>query len=174
MPGNHADSPGFVIVRGTSARGNIQMIEEFLERSWDMLVGRVTGPMHLRFFLQPSMATIFAVLADIRDARKGLPPYLWSVFWDSGDRKSLFQGWWKDVRKVFYVALLLDVVYQLIELRWVYPVQAIFVAAVLAIVPYAVIRGPITRLMYIILHRGTKAESTVIDESKMRQPGRAV
>ncbi len=162
MPGNYANSPGFVIVRDTSAWEKVQMIEEYLGRIWDMLMGRATGPMHFRLFLQPTMAVVFAVIAGIRDSRKGRAPYLWTVFTDPSDRKSLLQNGWRDVRKVFIVALVLDVVYELMELRWVYPGQAILVAVALAIVPYAVIRGPITRLMYGLLHRGAKAESTLI------------
>ncbi len=138
------------------------MIEELLGRIWDMLIGRATGPMHFRLFFQPTMAVAFAVIAGIKDAQKGRPPYLWTVFTDPADRKNLLRSGWKDVRKVFMVALLLDVVYELIELRWVYPGQAILVAVALAIVPYTVIRGPITRLVYSLLHRGTKAQSTVI------------
>ena len=48
---------------------------------------------------------------------------------------------WKDVGKLFLVAVVLDVVYQIIVLHWVYPVQTLIVATMLAIVPYLVVRG---------------------------------
>jgi hypothetical protein len=54
---------------------------------------------------------------------------------------------WKDVWKVFIIALVLDVIYELIVYRWVYPGQAVIVATILAIVPYLLIRGPVTRVM---------------------------
>jgi hypothetical protein len=38
------------------------------------------------------------------------------------------------------------VVYQIIVFRRFYPVEAIVVAAILAIVPYLLIRGPVTRI----------------------------
>ena len=50
---------------------------------------------------------------------------------------------WKGVGKVFILAVVLDVVYQLIEHRWtVYPGEAVLVAIILAIVPYLLFRGP--------------------------------
>jgi tryptophan-rich sensory protein len=53
---------------------------------------------------------------------------------------------WKSVGKVFVLALVLDVVYQVIVLRFVYPGEAIIVAILLAIVPYLILRGLVTRI----------------------------
>lgn len=49
--------------------------------------------------------------------------------------------------KVFIVAVTLDVIYELIVYRWVYPGQALIVATVLAVVPYLLICGPLTRIV---------------------------
>ena len=48
--------------------------------------------------------------------------------------------------KVFIVAIILDLTYEVIVYRWVYPGQALIVAAVLAFIPYLLIRGPVTRI----------------------------
>jgi hypothetical protein len=72
--------------------------------------------------------------------------YLWAVLSDPSHRRDLLQQGWKDVTKVFVAAVLIDVVYQLIALRWVYPGEALLVAFLLAVVPYAVIRGPVNRI----------------------------
>ena len=53
---------------------------------------------------------------------------------------------WKSVGKIFILAIVLDVVYQIIVARFVYPGEAIFVAFVLAISPYLLLRGLTTRL----------------------------
>ena len=53
---------------------------------------------------------------------------------------------WKSVGKVFVLALLLDVIYQVIVEGFVYPGEAIAVAFVLAIIPYVILRGLVTRL----------------------------
>lgn len=54
---------------------------------------------------------------------------------------------WKSIGKVFLLALALDVVYQIIVLRFVYPGEAVIVAFVLAIVPYLILRGLVTRVV---------------------------
>ena len=53
---------------------------------------------------------------------------------------------WKDVGKIFVVAVVLDVICQLIVFRWLYPGEALLVATILAILPYLVVRGPVNRI----------------------------
>ena len=50
---------------------------------------------------------------------------------------------WKDIAKVFVMALVVDAIYQAIAIRWFYPVESIDVAITLAILPYLLIRGPV-------------------------------
>jgi hypothetical protein len=111
------------------------------------MVERVTGPMHFRLLLQPGMATFFAIRDGLRDARECKPPYFWGLFTDKGEREAMAKNGWKSVGKVFILAVVLDVIYQLIEHRWtVYPGEAALVAIILAIVPYLLIRGPVNRI----------------------------
>ncbi len=136
-------------------------IEELLGRIWEMLAGRMDGPMHFRMIMQPTMAAILAIRAGLKDARESRPPYLWTVFSNPADRGDLLRHGWQDIRKVFLIAILLDVVYELIAFQWVYPLQAIVVAVVLAIVPYALIRGPVTRVMGRRTGRETPREASL-------------
>jgi hypothetical protein len=115
-------------------------------RVGSQLVARVSGPMKFRLVLQPLMASFFAIRSGLADARAGKPPYFWSLLTDPGERASMIKDGWKSIGRVFLLALLLDVVYQIIVLRFVYVGEAIIVAFVLAIVPYLFIRGPVTRL----------------------------
>ena len=111
------------------------------------MVERVTGPMRFRLFLQPAMATFFAVRGGLQDAKECKPPYFWGLFTDKGEREAMLKNGWKAVGKVFILAIVLDVVYQLIEHRWtIYPGEAVLVAIILAIVPYLLIRGPVNRI----------------------------
>ena len=128
-------------------------IGELFGAAGDMLRGRTIGPMKFRLILQPAMAIIFAILAGLKDAREGRPPYLWSIFTNRANHYNMLRHGWKDVRRVFIVAFVLDVGYELIVFHWVFPVQALLVAFALAIVPYAIIRGPITRIMRRQPHR---------------------
>jgi hypothetical protein len=121
-------------------------MSEMLMRVWENLIDRVTGPMHFRLLLQPTMAAIFAIRAGIKDGREGRPAYLWSMFTNPADAKYLIRDGWKDIAKVFMMAMIIDAIYQLIELRWFYPLEALIVAVVLAIIPYLLLRGPANRI----------------------------
>ena len=119
---------------------------EFLAQTWDMLIGRTTGPLTPRLILQPTMAVIFAIRAGLKDAREELTPYLKSLATEPARRETLMRQAWKHVRNVFFIALGLDVVYQVIVFKWVFPLQAVIVAVTLAIVPYLMVRGIVTRV----------------------------
>ena len=113
----------------------------------DNMLSRVSGPMHFRLLLQPVMATIFAFIAGRADAKAGKAPYFWGLLSDPGHRRDMLKDGWKDVGKVFLLAILLDVVYQFIVAKFIYPGEAIIVAFLLAIVPYLLVRGLVTRLI---------------------------
>ena len=137
--------------------------EEFLARVWEMLVGRADGPLTLRLLVQPTVAAIFAIRAGLRDAREGRAPYFfWAVFTSRSRRPELFRLAWRDVGKVFLAAFALDVIYELRVYRWVYPGQALIVALVLAVVPYLMIRGPVTRIATAIRARGQEPDDRSI------------
>lgn len=126
------------------------VIGQYIADSWHMLIGgdRAAGPFHLRLILQPVIATILGIRAGRRDARAGHPPYFWSVATagDRTDRQALIRHGWSDIGKVFSIAIALDVIYELVVYHWVYPVQAIIVASILALIPYLLMRGLANRL----------------------------
>ena len=121
-------------------------MEEMLARFWENLMGRVGGPMTFRLILQPIMAAFFAVRSGLKDAKEGKPAYFWALFTNSVHRRDMLRDGWKSVGKVFVIAIIIDLVYQLIVFRWFYPVEALLVAAILAFIPYLVIRGPVNRI----------------------------
>jgi hypothetical protein len=110
------------------------------------LIARVSGPMKFRLVLQPCMAAFFAISSGLADAKAGKPPYFWTIVSNPTARREMIKDGWKSVGKVFILAVVLDVVYQIIEIRFVYPGEAIIVAFILAIVPYLILRGLATRL----------------------------
>ena len=128
---------------------------EFFARVWEMLIGRVDGPFTFRLIVQPTVAAMFAIRAGVRDARENRPPYLWSILTNPSTRHDLLRQGLADVGKVFIVAVILDLAYEAIVYRWVYPGQALIVAAVLAFIPYLLIRGPVTRIArrFVVLDR---------------------
>lgn len=109
------------------------------------LIARVTGPMKFRLVLQPAMACFLAIRAGIADGKNGKPPYFWALLWNPDHRLFMIKEGWKSIGRVFLLAIAMDVVYQIIVRRFVYPGEAIIVAIVLAIVPYLIVRGLVTR-----------------------------
>ena len=121
-------------------------MEDVFSRFLEDLVGRLTGPMKFRLVLQPVMAIIFAVRSGLKDAKEGKPPYFWALFTDPDHRAEMLKDGWKSVGRVFILGIVMDVIYQIIVFKRFYPVEAVVVAAILAIVPYLLIRGLVTRI----------------------------
>lgn len=122
-------------------------MDEIFSRLWDNLVGRTTGPMNFRLILQPLVAAGFAIWAGIKDGRAGRAAFLWTVVTDREQRGDLLRSGWKDVGKVFILAMVLDAIYQLIQLHAVHVLELLIVAPTLAFVPYILLRGPVTRIV---------------------------
>jgi hypothetical protein len=121
-------------------------MEDILTRAIENIVGRVSGPMHLRFIFQPIMAAIFACIGGWSDAKHGNPVYFWSMFSGKTSFREVRKTAWEGVAKVFIAALILDVIYQIIVLKWIYPGETIIVATLLVFVPYLILRGPVSLL----------------------------
>ena len=121
-------------------------MDDIWTRVGEQLMARVSGPMHFRLVLQPGMAAVLAVISGLRDARMAKPPYFWSLITDPSHRKEMLKDGWKSVGRVFILALILDAIYQAYELHFFYVGEAIIVAIVLALVPYLILRGIVTRI----------------------------
>lgn len=122
-------------------------MDDVVVRFLNDLVGRLSGPLTLRLFLQPTVATVFAIRDGLRDARVGRPPHFWRLVTGAPEvRRRRLRETWRAVMKVFILAILLDCVYQWLVFRWVYPVEAIVTAVILAFVPYIALRGIVNRV----------------------------
>jgi hypothetical protein len=92
---------------------------------------------------------LFALRDGNRDAREERSAYLWSLVTDPAQRRYLLESGWKGISKVFVLAFVLDVVYQFMVWRGLKPLQALMTAIVLAVIPYAILRGPVNRVLRI-------------------------
>ena len=110
------------------------------------LVGRIDGPLKFRLILQPAVAIFFSTRAGLQDAREKRDPYFWAIFTEPRQRGKLIREGWHAVMKIFILAVLMDLIYQYLVLGWLYPVAALFVAFMLAFVPYLMIRGTVNRI----------------------------
>src|SRR5947199_10634857 len=118
-------------------------ITDMIARGWENFLARPQGPLNLRFIIQPTLASIIALRAGLKDAKAGRPAYLWAVFTDSDYRKIFLHGGLKDLRIPIVVGTTLDVIYQIIIHRWVYPLELLFTVTLLVLVHYLILRGPV-------------------------------
>jgi hypothetical protein len=121
-------------------------MDDMLARFASNLFDRLEGPFSFRFLLQPIMAMISATRDGLADARQNRPPYFWSLVTRPGQRRHLLREGWTAVTRVIVLGVVMDVLYQLIVFRWIFPGELAVVVLGLAIVPYVLLRGPIERI----------------------------
>jgi hypothetical protein len=112
----------------------------------DQVSDRVSGPMKFRIVLQPLMATFLAIRSGLRDAKSGARPYFWSLVTTPGQRTEMLKEGWKSIARLFFLAMVLDIVYQIFVQHSFHLRAALLVAIVLAILPYLLLRGIVTRI----------------------------
>jgi hypothetical protein len=120
-------------------------------RGWANFLARPNGSLSLRFYIQPTMASLLALRAGIEDARQGRQGYLWAILTRPQRRLQLLHEGWRGAMTPFLLALALDSAYQIMTIGFVYPLELLFTATVLALVPYALLRGPFNRLARLFL-----------------------
>jgi hypothetical protein len=115
------------------------------QRIWLNLVARPEGPLSFRFFLQPLMAAIAALHDGLRDARSVRSPFVRAVLWQPENRVERLIEALNALDRIILLGLVMDAIYQMMALHRFYPTEAVIVALLLAVVPYVVLRGFITR-----------------------------
>ena len=132
-------------------------IIELLSSGVDDLLGRAGGPFRFRLVVMPTVVVVLAIRAHLKDVRAGKPVLVGAFFTSPAERRRLIRSALRDILRVFIVACVLDVIYQILFLRAFYPVQMLIVAVLFAIVPYVLIRGPVTRLVHVMIRRRGEA-----------------
>ena len=129
----------------------MSVLLEMIGRGWENFLARPNGSMGLRFYVQPTMASLLALRAGIQDARQGRQGYLWAILTRPERRLQLLHEGWRGAMTPFLLAIALDCIYQLMTVGFVYPLELLFTATLLALVPYALFRGPFNRLARLFL-----------------------
>lgn len=103
-------------------------------RFWNDIVHRVGGPMSFRFYMQPTMA----VLAALLDARRRAKA-------QAGGQRATPASHLRDSfigsARILLLGLVIDIIYQWKELQQFYPGEAVVIAIGLAFVPYLLCRA---------------------------------
>lgn len=121
-------------------------MHEIFARGWANLLARLDGPMHFRFVVQPLVAMFLGVRAGLRDARRGEPPFLWTVLRYRERRGERVKDALRDIASVLLVAAILDAAYQVVVHGGIFLLELVITVAILALVPYLLVRGPMSRL----------------------------
>jgi hypothetical protein len=121
-------------------------MHDIVARGWANLLARMDGPLHFRFIVQPLVAMLLGARAGLRDARSGEPPFLRGVFQLPERRSQRIKDALRDLATLLIVASVLDAAYQLAVHRSIYLFELVITVALLAVVPYLLIRGPMARL----------------------------
>jgi hypothetical protein len=119
---------------------------DLLQRLWDELVARPSGPMAFRFILQPVMGAIFAVRDGMKDAREGRSPYFWTVLHDPTQRGPRLREGFAAMSRVIGLGVIMEAIYQWRVLGAFRPLEMAIVVLLLCFVPYLLIRGPVARI----------------------------
>ena len=147
-------------------------ILDFLAERFRQIFARAGGPLNFRLVVMPTVVSILAIRAHLRDVREGKPVFFGAFVTSPTERRRLVRSGLKDFGKVFVVACVLDTVYQLIALKGFYPGEMVFVAVMCAIVPYFLVRGPLTRLVYALQRRWRGAAEPTAATTKADGEGR--
>jgi len=74
--------------------------------------------MKIRLILQPIAAILLAIRAGVHDTRASRPLYFWLICTDRVHLRDILRDGWKDVGRVFVIAVVIDFIYQVIVFQW--------------------------------------------------------
>ena len=132
----------FAIV-DTIETGRVHLFsKQFLEE----LPQRFTGAGRFRFILQPTLAIVLGIRSGLADAKAGNPHYLYALLFGGRRRRELLRSGLAAIRNLVAMAIIMDIVFQLILYRSVHPGAAVVIGPILICFPYALSRTLTTRL----------------------------
>jgi hypothetical protein len=118
----------------------------FTPRFIEEMLSRLSGPGRFRFLFQPCAAILLGLRDGARDARAGAAPFLSALMLHRTQRTELFRDALASVRNLVLMAILLDVVSQVVLFRMVHPGAALLLGPVLIGLPYVISRALTNRI----------------------------
>ena len=110
------------------------------ERFWANLFGRLQGPMTVRFYLQPALGLVAALQDGIKDARFGHKAFFWTALWDPTQPRGRLSEGLISTSRMALIGFAMDLIYQFRTSAHFYPVEAVMIVLLLAIIPYFIFR----------------------------------
>ena len=128
-------------------------LPDIIERFWDAILARPSGPLAFRLVLQPLMAVYLASRDGWHDAKNNRTPYLWTILHDPEHRRPRLREGVTSMTRLLLLTAGTDLLYQVIRLGAIRPLETVFITFVLAFIPYLIVRGPAARIGRQILAR---------------------
>jgi hypothetical protein len=129
-------------IRRLSQSGDLYL---FSQRFYEDMLARLSGAGRLRFILQPTFAILLGIRHGLKDARAHMPPFLWAMAFHPL-RTVILRDALSGIRDLIAVAILLDMVFQMLILHRVHPAAALLLGPVLIGFPYSIARAVANRV----------------------------
>lgn len=110
------------------------------------LWARLSGPGRLRFIVQPTVAVLLGLRDGKRDSQTGHPSFLLGLVLQHAHRRALWGSAVASIRDVVAIAIILDVISQVLIFRKVHPGAALLLGPILIAVPYVISRALANRI----------------------------
>ena len=120
---------------------------DILQTIVDRLIARVTGPLSMRFMLQPLMAILLGIRDGRLDAKAGNPPFVMEVLFHPADRKKALRSALKSLLMPIVVGSVIDAVAQYLLFQQVRPFWALVIGTLVMGLPYSASRGLTNRIV---------------------------
>ena len=118
----------------------------FTERFFEDMRARFSGPGRLRFLLQPTAALLLGVRDGKRDSQAKCPPFLYGLAFRRTHRLELWRTAIASVRDLVAIAIIVDLIAQVLIFREIHPGAALLLGPVLIAVPYSISRALTNRI----------------------------
>jgi hypothetical protein len=112
----------------------------FTGRFFEDALARLSGPGRLRFIVQPIVAIFLGARDGVKDARAGIPPFLWALAFHGQHRREMLRSAFASVSDLVAIAILVDLIAQFLIFREIHPGAALLLGPVLIGAPYGVAR----------------------------------
>jgi hypothetical protein len=119
---------------------------EVHQRFWQDIFDRLHGPMTFRYYLQPAMAALAALPDGIKDAKLGHKSFFWTALWDPTQPAGRLRQGLVSTARVVLLGISMDAIYQYRVFDRFYPVEALVMAILLAVIPYFILRWIFERI----------------------------
>jgi hypothetical protein len=111
------------------------------------LIAQLTGPMHVRFILQPALAIILGIRDGIHDAKEGKPAFLWDLLTNTAGCKGQLKSAVRRLLIPLIVAIVLEAIAQHLLFDQVRILRAVVLGVTIIGLPYSLARGVTNRMV---------------------------